>query len=448
MKKVLFLTAVAVAMTACSNDVDLGMKDANKQNADNAIGFQVLNKNMSRATSLEDAKHYNFGVFAYKDSQSANIMDNYLVGYFGTGYGYKKFDTTTVGGMTSSDKGLSKWGYEGLGTAQYGATEHTFDSNYYTPSQTDYMSNWEYQYLRYWDYSSLYSNFYAYAPYINGNNKVSYNNNNHTMTFPVGAIKDGVDDESLYEYMYAATKVPFGDYNKAVKLEFKRLNAKINIAFYEDIAGYDVILEKLVDGTVDISAAPATWNGTKHVYSNGLRKTAGATIEFAGSNYTAATVTNDYTGSTVYSDTEYLKFELPSSYAAIGTSKDEALGTKKNSSYSQTTYYAIPKENSNECGLTFHVSFTLKSTTGETIKVQDARVYVPHTVCKWEANKAYTYIFKITKDATGTTGSTTPDPSNPEIGDGALHPIVFDGITIAEWDIANDTETGNDHNIN
>ena len=49
MKKSIFLAVAAVAMTACSNDVDLGMKDANKQNADNAIGFQVLNKNMSRA---------------------------------------------------------------------------------------------------------------------------------------------------------------------------------------------------------------------------------------------------------------------------------------------------------------------------------------------------------------------------------------------------------------
>lgn len=447
MKKSIFLAVAAVAMTACSNDVDLGLKDANKQNADNAIGFQVLNKNMSRA-NLEDAKHYNFGVWAYKDSDPTNnIMANYLVGYFGTGYGYKKFDTTTVGGMTSSDKS-SKWGYEGLGTAQYGATEHTFDLNYYTPTQTDYMSNWDYQYLRYWDYSSTYSNFYAYAPYINRTNKVSYDNGTHTMTFPVGAIKDGVDDESLYEYMYAATKVPVGDYNKAVKLEFKRLNAKINIAFYEDVAGYDVILEKLVDGTVDISAAPATLSGSTHIYSNGLRKTAGASIEFTTPNYTDATVTNNYSGSQIYDTGEYLSFKLPSSYDVIGTSKAEALGSKKASSYSQTTYYAIPKENTNECGLTFHVSFTLKSTTGETIKVQDARVYVPHTVCKWEANKAYTYIFKITKDATGTTGSTTPDPSNPEIGDGALHPIVFDGITIAEWDIANDTETGNDHNIN
>ena len=445
MKKSIFLAVAAVAMTACSNDVDLGMKDANKQTADNAIGFEVRNSNMSRASQeLQKTGHYNFGVWAYKNTDADNaIMANYLVGYFGTEYGYKKFDTTTVGGMTSSDKGPSKWGYEGLGTKQYDATGHTFDFDYYTPIQTDYMSNWEYQYLRYWDYSSSYSNFYAYAPYINGTNKVSYDNDNHTMTFPVGAIKDGVDDESLYEYMYAATKVPVGDYNKAVTLQFKRLNAKINIAFYEDVAGYEVILEKL-DGTVDISAAPATWNETNHVYSNGLRKTAGASIEFKTPNYTDATVTNNYIGSQIYNSGEYLKFVLPSAHEAIGTTKGEALGTKKNSSYSQTTYYAIPKEDTNDCGLTFHVSFTLKSTTGETIKVQDARVYVPHTACKWEANKAYTYIFKITKDATGTTGATTPKPGDPEINDKALHPIVFDDVTVEGWTDAADSE----HDIN
>ena len=120
MKKSIFLAVAAVAMTACSNDVDLGMKDANKQNADNAIGFQVLNKNMSRA-KLEDAKHYNFGVFAYKNSQAANIMDNYLVGYFGPNVGYKKLTGATNEGLTYTDPSttVSDWGYEGLGYSQY-----------------------------------------------------------------------------------------------------------------------------------------------------------------------------------------------------------------------------------------------------------------------------------------------------------------------------------------
>ena len=82
MKKSIFLAVAAVAMTACSNDVDLGMKDANKQTADNAIGFEVRNRNMSRAQNLQDTKHYNFGVFAYKTavSTSQTAFDDYLVG--------------------------------------------------------------------------------------------------------------------------------------------------------------------------------------------------------------------------------------------------------------------------------------------------------------------------------------------------------------------------------
>lgn len=445
MKKVLLLVAVTAAMTACTSDVDLGMQQANKENADNAIGFQVLNKNMSRA-ALEDEGHYNFGVWAYKSTdQKNNIMANYLVGYFGTDKGYQKFDETTTGGMTSSDKRASKWGYEGLGTAQYGAS-HTFTPGYYNPTNnSDYMSNLEYQYLRYWDYSSAHTNFYAYAPYIKSATPVTYSNGDHTMTFPMGSIKDGVNDVTKYEYMYAAAKVENTNYNKAVQLQFKRLNAKVNIAFYEDIAGYDVILDKLVDGTVDISAAPAKESESTLVYSDGLRKTAGAKVEFTGSNYTEAKVTNDYTGSTVYTEGQYLKFALPATKAAIATSRADALNAKKATSYSKTTYYAIPKENTNKCGLTFHVSFTLKSDTGETIKVQDARVYVPAANCKWEANKKYTYVFRITKDVTGTTGTTTPHPGAPGIGEKALYPIVFDGITVVDW---TDGESGNDHNLN
>ena len=41
------------------------------------------------------------------------------------------------------------------------------------------------------------------------------------------------------------------------------------------------------------------------------------------------------------------------------------------------------------------------------------------------------YIFKITKDATGTTGDPgTIIPGDPNPGTKALHPIIFDGITI------------------
>ena len=437
-------------MTACTSDVDLGMQQANKENADNAIGFQVLNKNMSRA-ALEDEGHYNFGVWAYKSTdQTHNIMANYLVGYMDNvnhkGY---KFENASQSTLMSS-----QWSYEKLGTNQYVLASNVIGESYYITTGDEakrYLSNNAEQWLRYWDYSSTHTNFYAYAPYVNKTytgTTVTYDNAAHQMTFPMGSITDGVNDVTKYEYMYAAAKVENTNYNKAVQLQFKRLNAKVNIAFYEDIAGYDVILDKLVNGTVDISAAPAKESESTLAYSDGLRKTAGAKVKFSGLNYTEATVTNDYTGSAVYAAGEYLKFALPKTQGVIATSQADALIAKKATSYSTTTYYAIPKEDVNECGLTFHVSFTLKSDTGETIKVQDARVYVPAAKCKWEANKHYTYVFRITKDVTGTTGTTTPPaPGAPEIGEKALYPIVFDGITVEDWTDAFG-ESGNDHNLN
>lgn len=453
MKKSIFLAVAAVAMTACSNDVDLGMKDANKQTADNAIGFQVLNKNMSRAT-LQEEGHYNFGVFAYKSTDATNnIMNNYLVGFFGTNVGYQKFsDRTTDDGMTSNDMHLSKWGYEGLGYLQYVVdASHTFETGYYNPTtHSAYMSNIDYQYVRYWDKAAPTTNFYAYAPYIRGANTVTYDNENHIMKFPVGAIRDGVDDKTTFEYMYAAEQVERDNYGKAVQLSFNRLNAKVNITFYEDIPGYGVILEKLVNGTVDISAAPAKESASTLMYSAGLRRTAGATLTFSGTKYTDASIAYTY-GTDDYATGEYLSFALPNSHAEIATKKADALvgGSAVASSYSPTTYYAIPKEDANECGLTFHVSFTLKSNTGETILVRDARVFVPASYCKWKANHAYTYVFRITKDATGSTDPTvTPDPADPGKGTQSLYPIVFDNVTVEDWTPATDTETGNDHNIN
>ena len=284
MKKVLLLVAVAAAMTACTSDVDLGMQQANKENADNAIGFQVLNKNMSRA-ALEDAKHYNFGVWAYKDTDpDHDIMANYLVGYFGTNKGYSKSSKqTTWGNAGITTDLLSLWAYEGLGTAEY---DYTGTEGYYTKSQTAYMSNLTNQYLRYFDESSTNTKFYAYAPYINSANPVTFDNSSKVMTFPNGSIQEGYDDESLYEYLYGATEVVKNNYSNDVQLNFKHLNSRIRIVFYEDIAGYSVKMKDL-DANAGIIAVPTNKIGDTYSYAiNTLAKTASATIEF--SNISAA----------------------------------------------------------------------------------------------------------------------------------------------------------------
>ena len=473
MKKSFFLAVAAVAMTACSNDVDLGLKDANKQTSDNAIGFEVRNSNMSRAPQeleLQKTGHYNFGVFGYKDAPSnPAIMVNYLVGYMDRtnfrGYYMTTGNQTTNGDDQGTDNGKSMWSYEKLGYEDYTYTE---SEGYYKKDNTEYMSNFKNQFLRYWDYSSASTNFYAYAPYIHGSGTgdplkkgvVTFDNNTHKMNFPAGTIKAGYDDPSKYEYLYAATKVNNIEYGKDVALTFKHINSKIMITFWEDIAGYSVQMIDLVSGQTGVSAAPAKIVSNNAYKYGTLVKSAGAVLEFTGSdNFDNPTVTAatfnyrvPYKGvdaPTAVSDNEFLKFETPEATTLAVNRQEAVTGSyPTNKNFSKTVYYAIPKDNAS--GLTFHCSFILTNEqTHETIKVQDARVHVKAANCVWEAGKRYIYVFKITKDATGTTGNPEPIiPGDPRPGEPALYPIVFDNIKVEDWTDAFSPANGGNHDIN
>lgn len=447
MKKLFILAAAALMFTACSKDSEV--VPSGEKNDNTAIGFQVLNKNMSRATAkMEDKGHYNFGVWAYKESDPTHeIMANYLVGFFGdatnpVGYSPTGVSNSTHGGTNDGTltDAVSWWGYEGLGYNQYDwdDDDNGGTKKYYLTSNTTYMSNYEKQYLRYFDYSSTYTEFFAYAPYINGSTTPTFvNGTTKEMTLPEGSIVAGYDDESKYEYLYAYSKVIKDKYKENVVLNFLHLNSKIRIAFWEDIAGYSVKMENLTS-IAPILAVPATVSSLVYSYSEDLAKTAETTINF-NSPITLATPKSNETYKLGGSDAidgdinkKALVFKAPVA-TALATSKE----TLTANDYSETIYYGIPHNTS--CGLTFRVSFTLTSTTGETIKVQNAAVHVEAANCKWDAGYQYTYVFKITKNATGTTGPTTPTV-DPNPGEQALYPIVFDGITVEDWTKATDIE--------
>lgn len=460
MKKFLLMAAVATTLVNCSSDFDLSEGQGDGAVSD-VIGFQVQGRNSIKRGTLQDANHYNFGVFAYKSTDKVNnIMDNYLVGYLDlvTNKGYST-SGSTVGDQPSQVDGKSHWMYEGLG---YDEFHGTYAGEVVNPG-TKYASNVAKQYLRYWDKSAPTTNFYAYVPYLNASptaagGTVSYvdgtaqggasNTDTYVMTFPFGTIKHGYDDEQAYEYMYASTQVAEANYGHDVQLQFKRLNAKVNIKFWEDIPGYSVHMIDL--GNVashdwTISAVPSIKEAGQGTYGYKLGKIYtenGVKIKFN----TDATVNKikQYEGATTDAP---LEFKTPTA-ATIGESRIEA-------TLSPTTYFAIPKYNTGavlsntaanindngtleqklaKTGLTFHVSYELISTTGEKITVKDATVHVPYNYCEWKENTRYTYIFKITQNSNGTTGSGTPDPTNPEVPtETALYPIVFDNCTVEEW---------------
>ena len=471
MKKVLILACAA--LTACTNDIDLGPNKEQVETLSNAIGFQMAKKNMTttKATqTLQSQGHYNFGVWGYKAHTGVGeplIMANYLVGFGGNNAGYKMDATnqTTWGGNSYSDDGTyadgkSQWAYENLGSSDY-----TYDGSdeYYKQSQPEYMSNNANQYLRFWDHSSASTNFYAYAPYVNKNatsTEVSFDNNTKIMTFPNGSMKAGYDNASQFEYMYAGVTVPKTNYRKDVQLKFKRMSSRIRVKFWEDIPGYQIKIISLYDATYtdDVYAtpvtAPTTTTGNSITYPlSKYAVQAGASVDFTDIATPDLTITPDVADAS--KSGKSLLFEAPAgtafTYPIAGTPETSGkIGEERNAaSLSATVYYGIPTFGSYKVpGFIFHVSYELTSTTGEKITVRNAKVYVPEENCQWKPNYSYTYIFKITNKSNGTTAPVT-SPTNPDNDNTidkeqiALFPIVFDGCTVEDYE----TEIENDYTI-
>ena len=452
MKKFIYLAVGVALMASCSSDFDLSEGGGNAGGSD-VIGFQMRTGNTSRATTgLQSAGHYNFGVFGYKANDKVNpIMGDYLVGYFDAANGYAPKAGSTWGDQPGVADSTSYWMYEKMGFGQFTGTYAGETVNPNTP----YASNNEGQYLRYWDKSASQTCFYAYAPYVNTgatHKTVTYvdgtpkgeSSDTYVLTIPSGTIKHGFDDPSTYEFMYASAKVLSADYGHDVSLKFNRLNAKVNIKFWEDIEGYSV---RLIDLTpaYGVAATPSIKDGTSNKYGYKLGKIYtenGAKIQF--NEHAAFQSMKQYEGVTTSAP---LNFKTPTA-SLIG--ENRVMATP-----SPSTYYAIPKGSDagvlpngainytdagtlnsllKETGLTFHVSYELISTTGEKITVTDATVHVPKDYCNWVANKHYTYIFRITKNSNGSTGTTTPKPEDPEVPTvNALYPIVFDNCVVEDW---------------
>lgn len=452
MKKFIYLAVGVALMASCSSDFDLSEGGGNAGGSD-VIGFQMRTGNTSRATTgLQSAGHYNFGVFGYKKNDKVNpIMGNYLVGYLDA-KGYQPGTGSTVGDQPGVADGTSYWMYEKMGYGQFNGTYAGETVNPNTP----YASNNEGQYLRYWDKSADHTCFYAYAPYVNTGatgKTVTYvdgtpkgsSDDTYVLTIPNGTIKHGFDDPSTYEFMYASAKVLVGDYGHDVSLKFNRLNAKVNIKFWEDIEGYSVRLIDLTSA-YGVAATPSIKEAGQGSYGYKLGKIYtknGVKIKFnADAEFQSL---KQYAGETTSAP---LDFKTPTA-SLIG--ENRVMATP-----SPSTYYAIPKGSGAnvladgelnysasgsapatelaQTGLTFHVSYELISTTGEKITVTDAIVHVPKDYCNWEANKHYTYIFRITKNSNGSTGTTTPKPEDPEVPTvNALYPIVFDNCVVEDW---------------
>lgn len=452
----LLLLAGAAALASCASEDVINSGDINPPTGGQAMSFGVLTGNHSRA-GMEADGHKDFGVFAYKGTDMVNglVMDNYWVKYTDTETG------TTWGDGSNSVNGKSHWVYETLtGHKQNGTAQA--------------------QVLKYWDYSFANHYFVAYTPYnndafartlleANGIASTELKSNLHILGANSFWTEDERDDN---EAMWATHNVAKADYNKDVTLAFNHLNAVVRLAFRSDIPGYTVKLINLVPeiglvtgiGAVKygVQLTPATqtqsqvaigWEENQGAAQPPIDQEYATNVNFTVVDVFAATpnITTDVNTESkenlVFNlgETESAKTEL-----AISSSTDyTTLGSQ---------YFALPLSDysSYTTGYTLHVSYVLMPTDGAAnTTVYDARVFIPADACKWAYGKSYLYRFTITTASTGVTdpnqdiyeGSTTPskyvDPTDPRVSGNALRPIVFDGVTVTDYETATDS----DHNI-
>lgn len=471
MKKYLYLSAAALAFAGCSSDEFLGevtqpQEEILKQEA---IAFGSLKTNITRAgdhTGSDAAAllNKNFvveGVMGNGTSQT-EAFDHYNVNY-------------TANTANTTESNTADWEY-------VGQTKHDLSA---ASAQT----------IKYWNYDTKQYDFVAFSYGTADNTKVTLTEiktanlgNDGVTTGKTEAVYTVTGSAADLAKTYVADLVTLynrdgvSEYGTTVTPKFRSLGTKVRIAFYETVPGYSV---------ANLKFYSTAWDGESHTTAGADEATLFASSAiFPATNAQGAstsegtmsvyfpTVGWDKSGKAANStvDADYnqahIKFEQASGKELGTTMAFGALANMKNKEGSEATGAKYLGRNSSEAtyagdvtaadhayqvvlplgttdNLQLRVEYDLVPTDGGagTIHVRDACAVVPAKYADWKPNYAYTYIFKISDNTNGWTG-TQPvpnpnyDPADPTKGPEfieepveGLTPITFDAVVV-------DTEDG------
>lgn len=407
MKKYLIFAASALALASCSSDDFLGENPGNVQNATNAINFSGDAGKITRATSNEGTVPQMLdGQFkVYGTKKKADNIEHVFPNYY-------VWDVQDKNTTTSNTYG---WEYVGAkGTTNLGTGQITLDTR-------------EDQTIKYWDYSASEYHFVAGSPIKNFNLNPFPGNDIETATISglAGHIEAN-DAEGTGEalktypvYVAAPVKVEKAGYQEPVTFNFVRQQAMVRVGFYETIPGYSITKINFYDAEGTVSPG------------NNIILTSSKADYFVGGKDISGTVTYDWTTATPSYTFKYDDSNLTKSknwYAGkldiLATKSTDAVATLygNDKDMSTTTGYftVLPTKEADASTILIKCDYTLTCfATGEEIKVTGATAAIPAAFSKWEANTRYTYLFKISDNTNGTTG--TPGTSDPA----GLFPITF-----------------------
>lgn len=427
-----FIFAAAIALASCSVDEYMGENPEFTQTTkENIIGFGGGTGSMSRATqntgNPEVMLDKHFKVYGCKSTSTSGtyqtVFNNYWVWY----------DENTA----SSTSNSNKWEYVGNSGKDITGNNNTTVGKLPTA-----------QYIKYWDYSADHYRFVAGSPY----NSFTFTTNTTDIDNGTAEVKDlaghinpnpsGDKIDSDPKYL-AVAKVKKEDYGDPVQLTFTRLQTKVRVGIYETIPGYKIksikfykqgtnglVLEdddNQMNNVILTSATDNYFNGGANVK---------ATVGYTWTGANAPTYTVNYAhggdnGTTGYESSKNWyggKFENgvpatssnPTSASSETSTIIKDLYGTDNDMDDHGYFTVLSTTETTPSALVIKCDFTLKAVdTNEEIKVTGATAAIPAAYCKWDENKMYTYIFKISQETNGHTGV----ENKP-----GLFPITFDAV--------------------
>ena len=444
MKKYIFLAASALTLASCSSDDFVGTEGGNVVNgANKAINFGGGTGKITRADSKDgDAATLldnNFVVVGFKgnETEAANtdlVFDHYNVNYA----------TGTANTTASNTKG---WEYVGQAQDVHGVQGKLAVET--TKTQT----------IKYWDNSCSSYDFLAFSM---GKGHTGEGGTKEYAT-PTAVKKDKLSSEAYtltgdvntlgecyISDMVTVVKGDKGYKNDAVNMQFRHASSKVRIALYETVPGYVISDVKFHSDTYSSDnhtegeaegALFGTFNnkGTMTVYfpttgtankdNNNNNDYNKAHIKFDADKGEGGTVTKMNFGKVNYENQEENAITAGKTYLSQSAANPSYCGTGK---YYQSV---LPAENASQpANLRIDYKLTATDGSGEVINVKNATATIPANDTAWKHGYAYTYIFKISQNTNGTTGTPGSDSEG-------LTAISFDAVVL------DDEETGKQETI-
>jgi hypothetical protein len=478
-KSYLFLASTAILLASCANDeLENGTLPLSSSDTQ-AIGFNLKTAGMTRATlSGSDAAsklNNEFVVYGTKftgDDNYTTLGDDAFKNYV------VKWTDNTAGTSSSNS---SNWEYVG---------KTSYKASLVSPSLLTEDTKTGNQTIKYWDYSTARYTFTAFSGVkllnpegegttagsvtkITGDaNETSKTKYDKGYTVVIPATSSDTENTALDNIFFSdRVEVAKANYGQPVVLTFRNFGAKVRVGFYETVPGYSVKNIKFYAPTTNNSTAVTKYNdmrgGANNAFAAALLnvnkkykategdQTVGNTVTVTYGNGKDGVAENQPKidgGSTAqYQNTLTLGNNINGK--TLGTTADKATWDTENGAY--TTVYP---NLGNTTPMLIRCDYTLVADDGskEEINVKNARVIVPANYCQWKSNYAYTYLFKISENTNGITGTdpdkgTTPtDPEKPGIdydnpgttdNPEGLFPITFDAVAVESEDYKQETIT-------